>query len=266
MNDALGVTKLALLIDGDNVRATLMPEIMAKAESLGTVAVRRIYGQFTAGKMKSWLKHIDPFDLTKVDVTPTRSGKNAADIRLVIEAMDMLHGRQLDGVCIASSDSDFTQLADRIRANAISAYGFGEKKAPAAFRKAFDRFFELGGAEAPKTRTRKPPAAKPTPPTAKLTPPAAKPAPARPSAGRVARNPAPQKPTLPSSEIFAAIDQAKGADGWSRLGTVGQHLRKALPSFTHKKFGYKTMSGLVDAIDGIEAKKDPNQGAFVRRK
>jgi hypothetical protein len=140
-------TKLALLIDGDNVSATYMPFIMREAGRIGAIAVRRIYGQFKSGKMKSWLKHIDEFELTAVNVSPLTRGKNATDMKLVIEAMDMLYGRQLDGVCIASSDGDFTPLAVRIRANAVACYGFGMKKAPAGYKAEFDHFFECGGEE-----------------------------------------------------------------------------------------------------------------------
>ena len=139
---AAGVTKLALLIDGDNVSATFMPLIWREAEKHGAVAVRRIYGQFKSGKMKSWQKHIADFDLMPVNVSPLTRGKNATDMKLVIEAMDMLYGRQLDGFCIASSDGDFTPLAARVRGNAIAVYGFGAKKAPAGYKAEFDRFYE----------------------------------------------------------------------------------------------------------------------------
>ena len=135
-------TKLALLIDGDNISATYQPLIMREAEQRGTVAIRRIYGQFKSGKMKSWLKHIDEFDLTAVNVSPLTHGKNATDMKLTIEAMDMLSGRQLDGICIASSDGDFTPLAARIRASALTVYGFGAKKAPKGYKEEFDRFYE----------------------------------------------------------------------------------------------------------------------------
>ncbi len=140
--NAAAVTKLALLIDGDNVSATYMPLIMREAEMIGVVAIRRIYGQFKSGKMKSWLKQLDVFDLTPVNVSPLTRGKNATDMKLVIEAMDMLGGRGFDGFLIASSDGDFTPLVARIRASAVACYGFGMKKAPAAYKAEFDRFFE----------------------------------------------------------------------------------------------------------------------------
>ena len=78
--------------------------------------------------MKSWQRYIEDFGLTPVNVSPLTRGKNATDMKLVIEAMDMLHGRQLDGFCIASSDGDFTPLAARIRANALRRIRFRRQK------------------------------------------------------------------------------------------------------------------------------------------
>ncbi len=179
MNPATAATKLAFLIDGDNISATYMPLIMREAEKIGVIAVRRIYGQFKSGKMKSWMKHVEAFDLTAVNVSPLTHGKNATDMKLVIEAMDMLNGRQLDGICIASSDGDFTPLAARFRASALSVFGFGAKKAPKAYKDEFDRFFEcdtLLAAEKAEPKQRQPAERKPAPPPA---PKAADPAPAR---------------------------------------------------------------------------------------
>lgn len=62
---------------------------------------------------------------------------------LVIDAMDLLYTRRFHGFCIASSDSDFTRLASRIREEGVTVYGFGERKTPEAFRNACDRFTYL---------------------------------------------------------------------------------------------------------------------------
>ena len=176
---ATAATKLALLIDGDNISATYLPLIMREAEKHGMIAVRRIYGQFKSGKMKSWMKHVDDFDLTPVNVSPLTKGKNATDMKLVIEAMDMLNGRQLDGICIASSDGDFTPLALRIRASALSVFGFGAKKAPKAYKDEFDRFYEcdtLLAAEKAGQKQQQPAERKPAAPAASKP---AEPAPTR---------------------------------------------------------------------------------------
>ncbi len=285
-NAATAATKLALLIDGDNISAAYMPLIMREAEKHGTVAIRRIYGQFKSGKMKSWMKHIDDFALTAVNVSPLTRGKNATDMKLVIEAMDMLNGRQLDGICIASSDGDFTPLAERIRASALSVFGFGAKKAPKAYKDEFDRFYECdtllaAGKAEPKQRQpaeRKPAAPAATEPAEARPPRRRRKAPARkaaapetpPPARKVAApaTPPPTKATkvdLPIEQVMDAIDAAMSDDGLAHMRTVGNRLTRAIPGFAAKTYGYRTITDLVSALPGIELTKRGSE-TYVRWK
>lgn len=269
---AAAATKLALLIDGDNISATYMPLIMREAEKRGTVAVRRIYGQFASGKMKSWMKHLEDFDLTKVNVSPLTRGKNATDMKLTIEAMDMLSGRQLDGLCIASSDGDFTPLAERIRAGALTVFGFGAKKAPQGYKDAFDRFYEcdtLLAAEKAAQKEQQKAAPKPAAPASKpaeprraarrRTPAAKAAAPAAPLAESAPMPPAPPpkpgKPEIPAAQVLAAIDAATGSDGRAHMRSVGNRLMRVIPGFSAKTYGYRTISDLVRALPGLEFTK-----------
>jgi hypothetical protein len=247
-DDMTATVKLALLIDGDNVSATYMPIIMREAGKLGSIAIRRIYGQFKSGKMKSWKKQIDDFGLTPVNVSPLIHGKNATDMKLVIEAMDMLHGRNLDGFCIASSDGDFTPLAARIRANALAAYGFGTKKAPAAYKEEFERFYECDTLLAAEKKSIsgvvQASARKPAP-----TPPPIGPAP------RPARRTAATIPADLREKIFEAIERTKGSDGRANARSVGNAIRRAIPNFRAKDYGYGTTGTLVRNLPGIEVTK-----------
>jgi hypothetical protein len=280
-NNAAGMTKLALLIDGDNVSATYMPLIMREAEMLGVVAIRRIYGQFKSGKMKSWQKQLDVFDLTQVNVSPLTRGKNATDMKLVIEAMDMLAGRGLDGFLIASSDGDFTPLVARIRASAIACYGFGMKKAPEGYKAEFDRFFECdtalaaekkaaprrAAAPAPKPAAPTPARAAPRQPVARAeAPPSPPPAPAQPQRARRTPQSASTKLPIPSAEILSAIDEVRESDGWSHLGSVSNEVRRRIKDFSPKKHGHATLKKLVAAMPGVESRTAPTGTAFVRRR
>jgi hypothetical protein len=269
-----GVTKLALLIDGDNVSATFMPLILREAAKLGTVAIRRIYGQFKSGKMKSWLKHVEEFDLTAINVSPLTRGKNATDMKLVIEAMDMLYGRQLDGFCIASSDGDFTPLAVRIRGNAIACYGFGATKAPAGYKAEFDRFFECDTllAAEKKSSARKAPAQKATTMPATGTA-SARPTQIKPSAPERLSSPKPPKRAgaatparepIPMEKIRTAIAAAAGAEGWAHSQKVGNAATAADRSFKVKKYA-SNMKALLSRVPGIELKKVGTE-TYVRLK
>lgn len=133
----------ALLIDADNVSAKYVKIIFDELSSYGTVSIRRIYGNWA--KNYDWnesalleysIQPIQQFDYTK--------GKNATDMLMVIDAMDILYSGNVDGFCIVTSDSDFTKLAMRLREDRMYVIGMGESKTPAALVKACDRFVHLG--------------------------------------------------------------------------------------------------------------------------
>lgn len=119
----------AVLIDAENISAALADPLFKAIDLLGTAPLRRAYGDFASCRLKSWheaiLRHaIDPRQTT------IAGAKNAADICLAIDAMDlMLGGGRLDGFCIVSSDSDFTRLATRIREQGLEIHGFGRATA-----------------------------------------------------------------------------------------------------------------------------------------
>ena len=158
--DSASGKKLALLIDADNVRSSFLPIIIREASAIGTIVVRRVYGHFASSTMAPWQSLLHEYALTPVHVPPASRGKNATDMKLAIEAMDLLHQKHLQGICIASSDSDFTTLASRIREDGVTVYGFGEQKASTAYVRSCDRFFycdllineEKGGADAKTTK------------------------------------------------------------------------------------------------------------------
>src|SRR3989440_11631177 len=132
--------RFAVLIDADNTSPQIAGGLFEELAKFGETSVRRIYGDFSCQPIRSWSdilqKHaIDPyqqFSYTK--------GKNAADIALVIDAMDLLHSGRFDGFCLVSSDSDFTRLASRLREQGADVYGFGAQKTPESFRQACRRF------------------------------------------------------------------------------------------------------------------------------
>ena len=144
MPDHNATRNVALLIDGDNASWHAIDPVLTVLAELGTVNVRRVYGNWSKPALKGWrdmsLRHgIEPhqqFDLTK--------GKNATDMKMTIDAMDLLFRGRVEGFGIMSSDSDFMPLAMRIRQDGVPVYGFGTSRAPEAFRQACTRFIDVG--------------------------------------------------------------------------------------------------------------------------
>ena len=127
---------LAVLIDADNTSAGYAKAIFEEIVKLGEANVRRIYGDFAGTRLAGWDKAIQSLAILQHQQRSNTKGKNAADIALVIDAMDLLAKGRLDGFCLVTSDSDFTRLAQRLREDGLTVYGFGERKTPEAFRNA----------------------------------------------------------------------------------------------------------------------------------
>ncbi|MEO3387629.1 NYN domain-containing protein [Mesorhizobium sp. CAU 1741] len=234
--------RLALLIDADNVRASFLPIIIREASALGTVTVKRVYGHFASSAMNAWQPLVHDYALTPVHIPPAATGKNATDMKLAIEAMDLLHRGQIEGFCIASSDSDFTTLASRIREDGVAVYGFGEQKATVAYVRSCDRFFYC---DLLMQEEKKPEAQDTTSPKA-----------SDPAAGEVKADPT----RLPVDDILAAIDDLSGDEGWSHLGEVGQILNKRRPDFDPRNHGFKKLSALMESLKPVEVRRKNTSG------
>src|ERR1700748_447008 len=132
--------RLAVLIDADTASAPSAPALFEELAKIGEASVRRIYGDFSGTRLKSWADVLSTYAIMPHQNFAYTAGKNASDIALVIDAMDLLHSGRFDGFCLVSSDSDFTRLAARIREEGVDVYGFGEQKTPESFRQACRRF------------------------------------------------------------------------------------------------------------------------------
>lgn len=215
---------LAVLIDADNVPAKFAEAILREVTSIGEPALRRVYGDWTSGRLKAWSDRILQLGLVAHQDTSNTTGKNASDIGLVIDAMDILHGGRFDGFVIVSSDSDFTALANRLREDGLTVIGIGEAKAPEALRNVCNRFILIENlVEDAKAPT-----------------------------GREAL-----KTALPLIE--AAIDKIDQEDDWYALGQIGQAIQNAHPDFDTRTYGHRKLSALVQALKGVETRKQGNQ-------
>ncbi|MDR3182054.1 MAG: NYN domain-containing protein, partial [Planctomycetaceae bacterium] len=122
--------KIAVLIDGDNAESKLIEHILDAAGKHGTTTIKRAYGDWSEPQLKSWREKLNAYAIRPIQKFAYTKGKNSTDSELIIDAMDILHSRLVDGFCIVSSDSDYTGLANRIREAGMFIMGIGRSKTP----------------------------------------------------------------------------------------------------------------------------------------
>jgi len=230
---------LAVLIDADNIPAKYAEAILKEITSLGKPALRRVYGDWSSDRLRNWADKVLKLGLVAHQETANTKGKNASDIGLVIDAMDILHTGTFDGFVLVSSDSDFTALANRIREDGKYVIGIGEGKAPESLRNVCDRFILIENI-----------VDEPEPPkkgTAATAKPAAKTAPIE---------------AVPL--ILKAMDKIEQEDEWYTLGQLGQYIVRDSPDFDTRTYGKRKLSDLIKELKRFETKQIGNQ-LHVRR-
>lgn len=234
--------RLALLIDGDNAQAALLPQMLTEVNKYGTATIRRVYGDWTEPQMKGWKEALNVYALQLVQQFRYTKGKNATDSALIIDAMDILYTAGIDGFCLVSSDSDYTRLATRIREKNLFVMGIGKESTPRPFVDACNVFVYtenlVNSVEAPDE-----PSASPAADQAHSKIPSSK-----------------EMRTL-KKLLNAAFELAVQDDGWAALAAVGNSLRQLDPAFDPRTYGHKQLSQLVEAHPKIiEVKKVQSSG------
>jgi len=225
------MTNIALLIDADNSPAKAIQKIFTELASYGKVNIRRAYGNWTSSNLKGWeailqdhaIQPIQQYDLTK--------GKNATDIALAIDAMDILYTKEVDAFCIVTSDCDFTPLVTRILADGKTVIGFGERKTPSAFVNACSTFLFLDQESTSKTNK---------------------------SSTKELRG-----DTKLIMLVRDAISSTEQENGWAGLSRVGAHISNHA-SFDSRNYGYQRLSDLIEAIGLFELRRSENMHLEVR--
>ena len=233
---------LSVLIDADNTSARYAHAIFEEIVKLGEANVRRIYGDFSGSRLSGWDGAIQSLAILQHQQRSNTTGKNAAVIALVIDAMDMMHKGRLDGFCLVSSDSDFTRLAQRLREDGLVGYGFGERKTPEAFRNACSRFIYLENIVEAEPAKKNGAAASGTDAAEKK-----------------------ESPRKAVKIIERAIEDSDD-DGWVNLASVGSRILGAAPDFDPRTYGCPNLSTLVTKSGGFEVRKEPDKPVFIRRK
>lgn len=248
--------RIALLIDADNAPSSKIDEILVEVAGYGVANVRRAYGDWKNPRLKGWESVLHEFAIRPIQQFAYSKGKNASDMAMVVDGMDLLYARNLDAFAIVSSDADFTPLVMRLLTDGLKVYGFGEQKTPLAFVNACSKFIyleALGNTES-------------DPQDAAAEPASTVPAQAAPAGAEnvaAASVAEPIKPR-PGSDLRGdarlvnllrgAVEAAADEQGWAMLSAVGNQIANRA-SFDSRNYGYRKLSDLIVAIGLFELKK-----------
>lgn len=230
----LQVRNIALLIDADNASPAGIDPVLTVLAELGQVNIRRAYGNWRKASLKGWVDIMHRYGIQPQQQFDLTKGKNATDMAMTIDAMDMLYRGRVDGFGIMSSDSDFTPLAMRIRQDGIPAYGFGGAKTPEAFREACTRFIDVNAlVRAEKEERRSDPA-------------------------RIA-----------DDEVLNLLFDAYNAsrrdeNGFAKLAEVGQRAGNR-SSFDTRNYGFARLIDLIEAVPNFAVDRREDGQIFIKR-
>ncbi|MCB2080457.1 MAG: NYN domain-containing protein [Novosphingobium sp.] len=223
---------IALLIDADNASPNSLEAALTILGDLGTVNIRRVYGNWRKNGLSGWANLVHRHALEPQQQFDITKGKNATDMKIAIDAMDLLYSGNVDGFGIMSSDSDFMPVAMRIRQNGIPVYGLGSSKAPEGFREACTRFIDLN------SLPEEDEGGKPTP--------------------------APAIDDQLVKLLGEAWKASKRDDqGYASLSEMGQRAANR-SSFDARNYGFSRLSELVESLPNFATEKR-GDGLFVRR-
>jgi hypothetical protein len=207
--------KFAVLIDGDNAQASLLPRILAEVSKVGFITVKRIYGDWTSINMNSWKNSLHKYAIQPMQQFRYTVGKNSTDSAMIIDAMDLLHSHNVGGFCIVASDSDYTRLATRIREEGLFVIGVGEKKTPESFINACNQFIyceNLTGS--------------------------------REIRGKAAEE-AKSDVVDPLNLLIEGFNLAAKEEEWIHLAALGLVLRQLDPAFDPRTYGHQQLQSLI---------------------
>lgn len=226
---------IALLIDADNSPAAKIDFIMAELAAYGVVNIRRAYGNWKNTELGGWESVLQEYAIQPIQQYDLVKGKNAADMALLVDAMDILYTKAVGTFCLVSSDCDFTPLTVRLRAEGRLVIGFGGQKTPLPFVNSCSRFLYLDESREAKEQRKK-----------------------------QAANPQQLKGDTKLMNILRkAVEASEDEQGWTRLADVGSHIGNQGGAFDHRNYGFKKLSDLFASIDVFELRQEPQGNLTV---
>ena len=239
-----GKPRVALLIDADNSPASKIGLILNELSTFGETNVRRAYGNWKKNELKGWEEQLHEHAIRPMQQFDYSKGKNASDMAMVIDAMDLLYTDKPEAFGIVSSDADFTPLVMHLRAKGSAVYGFGARKTPEAFVNACSRFLFLDDLRAAATDS-----------DSDVE---------RPQTMRMSTADL-QKDKKLVELLRNAVRYAEDDEGWSRVNEVRQQIGNQA-SFDQRNYGYSTLTKLLAATDLFELADEGKSNVSVREK
>lgn len=290
MND---LQKIAVVIDADNTQLSKIGDVLREVSTYGRIVVKRAYGNWKKQELKNWESEIKRLAIKAVQQFDYVSGKNASDIALVIDTVDLLHKNIYDAFVIVSSDSDYTPLAIRLHESGVYVIGVGEKKTPISFKNSCDEFLLLENISTVSEKTKDEPTTEtstavpdidnePTPVVSTED----NKAPTVESSHTVPDVEAPGVSTgdnkVPAEEtvvdgsdlqedideihglLRSAYETYQGDDGFANVSAVGSFIKRAKPDFDCRTYGYSKLPQLLEAFpQKYEVTRYPGKGTVI---
>jgi len=246
------IENIAVLIDADNAQLSKLKSVLEEISTYGRIVVKRAYGDWKNPVLKNWEKVLKQLAIKPEQQFAYTIGKNATDISLVIGAMDLLHTNMYDAFVLVCSDSDYTPLAIRLREAGVYVFGVGESKTPPSFRNACDNFILTQNLIESAKSARHTGSAE-TEGTAEAATLAAAPTKTQQSGIRQIHG-----------FLKTASDKYQDADGWVNLSAAGSYMKRVLPDFDPKTYGFSKLADLIRAFPKkYETKTYPGKGTTI---
>jgi len=251
---------IAVVIDSDNISSKYLEILISELKGYGKISYKRIYGDFTTSEKQSWKNIINEYGLIPVQQFSCISGKNTTDFALVIDVMDILYSKNVDCICIVSSDSDFNRLVTRLKENNIFVIGAGEAKSNKSFIKNYDRFIMLDKLFDLDSKVKKEEILEDS---------------TEEKADKNAKDNKKEENIPQLKSILKTVDKIlkeedDDEDGWAYLATVIQKLYKEYPEFTPKLYGSSNIREMFKKSGRYElketSKKQANDSPMIRIK
>lgn len=243
---------IALLIDSDNASHNGLDPVLTALAELGTVNIRRAYGNWRKQSLKGWVDILHKYGVEPQQQFDMTKGKNATDMKMTIDAMDLLFRGNVTGFGIMSSDSDFMPLAMRIRQDGLPVYGFGSAKTPEAFKQACSRFIDVDALIKADRRNRSIPKSDVKTPTKTDSP------------GGTSEVSGKVDEELLDLLVDAYQATKRDAEGYASLSEVGK-IAGNRSSFDVRNYGFSRLSEMFESVPNFQTKRDENGQLFVKR-